>query len=299
MSAQAVDIATDVGPARGGSAGVQSLRRSLATRPMQVGLVITGTILLLALLGPLLAPHTATEFVSVPFSGPSANATLGTDFLGRDVLSRTLYGGRSVVALSLAATALGVGIGLMVGLIAGYSRSWLDTVLMGLSDVVLAVPQIVLVLLFVSVLGPKLWLIILIVAISHAPRVARLARSVTLELVNREFVESAVLMGIPRRRILRQEILPNLSTPLLVEFGLRLTWSIGIIAGLSFLGYGIQPPNADWGLMINENRQALSAQIWAVLAPVLCIFLFTIGTNLMTDGLSRVLAGIGDGTENE
>jgi peptide/nickel transport system permease protein len=270
----------------------RSLKRSLRTPHMRVGIVLTTAIILLALLGPLFAPHSPTAYVAPPFSGPSAKAPLGADVLGRDVLSRVLYGGRSVVALSLAATVLGVGIGLIVGLIAGYSRSAIDDTLMGVSDVVLAFPQIVLVLVFVSILGAKLWLIVLVVAVSHSPRVARLARSVTLELINREFVESAVLIGIPRRRILSQEILPNLTTPLLVEFGLRLTWSIGIIAGLSFLGYGIQPPNADWGLMLNENREGLTIQVWSVAAPMLCIFLFTIGTNLMTEGLSRTLAGI-------
>lgn len=273
-------------------AWVQSLARSLETPQMRAGLFVTSLIVLLALIGPYVAPHSSTAYVATPLTGPSGVAPLGTDFLGRDVLSRVLDGGRSVVALSLAATALGAGLGLIVGLVAGYSRSLVDDLLMGVSDVVLAFPQIVLVLLFVSIVGPKVWLIVLVVAVSHSPRVARLARSVTLELINREFVESALLIGIPRRRILTQEILPNLATPLLVEFGLRLTWSVGLIAGLSFLGYGIQPPNADWGLMINENRQGLAVQPLAAAAPILCIFLFTIGTNLMTEGLSRTVAGI-------
>ncbi|MCW2950985.1 MAG: binding-protein-dependent transport system inner rane component [Conexibacter sp.] len=298
MSLDAVSSSSRLGPMRTRPVWVQSLQRSLRTRQMQAGLVLTIAIVLLAIFGPLFAAHSDSAFVGIPFSAPSGSAPLGTDFLGRDVLSRVLDGGRSVVMLSLAATALGVALGVIVGLLAGYSRSVLDDLLMGASDIVLAFPQIVLVLLFVSILGPKLWLIVLVVALSHSPRVARLARSVTLELINREFVESAVLIGIPRRRILRQEILPNLTTPLLVEFGLRLTWSIGIIAGLSFLGYGIQPPNADWGLMINENRQGLTLQVWSVAAPILCVFLFTIGTNLMTEGLSRTLVGI-DGRGGE
>lgn len=268
------------------------LQRSLHQRHMQVGLALTLLMVAVAIFGPLFAPHSPSKFVGVPLSGPSSNAPLGTDYLGDDVLSRLLNGGRTVVGLAVAATAFGVLLGVLVGLIAGYSRSFVDDALMGASDVVLSFPQIVLVLVFVSLLGPKLWLIVLVVGLSHAPRVARLTRSVTLEVSKREFVESAELLGIPRRRIFTQEIFPNLVTPLLVETGLRLTWSIGLIAALSFLGFGIQAPAADWGLMINENRTGLTANPWAVLAPILCIALFTIGTNLMTEGLSRTVAGV-------
>ncbi|HWF49537.1 MAG TPA: ABC transporter permease [Solirubrobacteraceae bacterium] len=281
-------------PTEGASKPVwmQLLLRSLHQRHMQIGLTLTLFMIALALLGPLFAPHSTSTFVAPPFSTPSAQAPLGTDYLGDDVLSRVLGGGLSVVALSFAATAFGVLLGVIVGLIAGYSRSFVDDALMGVSDVVLSFPQIVLVLVFVSILGPKLWLIVVVVGLSHSPRVARLTRSVTLELIKREFVESAELLGIRRRRIFIQEILPNLVTPLLVETGLRLTWSIGVIAALSFLGFGIQAPHADWGLMINENRSGLTQNVWAVMAPILCIALFTIGTNLMTEGLSRTVTGI-------
>jgi peptide/nickel transport system permease protein len=275
---------------------VMMLQRSLRQRHMQVGLALTVLMIAVSIFGPLFAPHSPSQFVGAPLSTPSASAPLGTDYLGDDVLSRVLNGGRSVVGLSFAATALGVLLGVLVGLLAGYSRSFIDDALMGVTDTVLSFPQIVLVLVFVSLLGPKLWLIVLIVALSHSPRVARLTRSVTLELIKREYVESAELLGIKRRRIFVQEILPNLVTPLLVETGLRLTWSIGLIAALSFLGFGIQAPHADWGLMINENRTGLTQNVWSVLAPILCIALFTIGTNLMTEGLSRTVAGV-DGRE--
>jgi peptide/nickel transport system permease protein len=271
---------------------VRALRTSLRLPQMRVGLVLTGLIVAIALLGPLVAPHSPTEFVGVPATGPAGDAVLGTDALGRDVLSRVLYGGRTVLWMSFASAALGVAFGVVVGLVAGYSRAWVDELLMRASDVVLAFPQIVLALLFVSMLGAKLWLIVLLVAISHAPRVARLVRSVTLEITRREFVEAAEILGVPRRRILAREVLPNLMTPLMVEFGLRLTWSIGIILGISFVGLGIQPPSADWGLMIGENRAALTTQPWGVLAPVACIAVFTIGTNLITEGIARAVAGI-------
>jgi peptide/nickel transport system permease protein len=158
------------------------------------------------------------------------------------------------------------------------------------NDVILAFPPIVLALLFVSVLGPSEWLIVLVVSASHWPSVARVARGATLEQRDREFVQAAEVLGVPRRRILLREILPNITSPLMVELGLRLTWSIGLIAAISFVGFGIQPPAADWGLMVNENRNALTLQPWPVLLPILSIALFTIGTNLIAEGFARAMA---------
>jgi peptide/nickel transport system permease protein len=247
---------------------------------------------LIALFGPLFSTHSYEEIVTRPYGPPSSQFPLGGDYLGHDVLSVLLHGGRTVVGLSVAATALGVIIGLVVGLVAGFSRSFLDVALMGACDVILAFPTLVLVLLFVSILGPEPWFIALIVGVSHSPQVARLVRNLTLDLTRHEFVEAAELMGIPRRRILLLEIFPNLTTPLLVETGLRLTWSVAIIAGLSFVGFGLQPPAADWGLMVNQNRLGLTVNVWSVLAPTSCIFLFAVGTNLITEGLSRAVARI-------
>jgi peptide/nickel transport system permease protein len=274
---------------------LRALKQSVRYRPMQIGLAITALVVLVALLGPLVAPHSPTEFVTTPASPPSDAAMFGTDALGRDVLSRVLYGGRSVLWMAVTATVLGVAFGVVIGLIAGYSSTRVDELLMRASDVVLAFPQIVLALLFVALIGPKLWLVVLIVAVSHAPRVARMVRGVTLDITERDFVKAAEVLAVPRWRILGREVLPNLMTPLMVEFGLRLTWSIGIVAGISFLGLGIQPPASDWGLMINENRSALTTQPWGVILPVVCIALFTIGTNLMTDGFARAVAGIDRG----
>jgi peptide/nickel transport system permease protein len=179
-----------------------------------------------------------------------------------------------------------------VGLIAAYARNWLDDVLMRGNDVLLAFPQIIFVLLAVSAIGPKLWLIVLTVGLTHAPRVARVLRGAALEVVERDFVKSAEVVGEKRWRIVFGEILPNVTSPLLVETGLRMTYSIGLVAGISFLGFGLQPPTADWGLMINENRLAITVQPWSVLLPIAAIGLLTVGTNLITDGLSRALAGI-------
>jgi peptide/nickel transport system permease protein len=266
------------------------LRSALRLRRTRVGLALLVPIVLIAVAGPLVAPHTAIEPIVRPYSTPSHAAPLGGDVLGRDVLSRLLWGGWSVVWMSVAATGLGFIVGISIGLVAGYARNWLDDVLIGAMDVLLAFPAIVMTLLFVSMLGPKLWLITAIVALTHAPRVARLTRGITLEVAQREFIEAAEVIGVPRWRILINQILPNLTTPLTVEFTMRLTWSIGVIAAMSFLGYGIQPPNADWGLMINENRQGLVIQPWAVLAPIALIAAFAVGTNLIGEGLARAAA---------
>jgi peptide/nickel transport system permease protein len=160
-------------------------------------------------------------------------------------------------------------------------------------DVLLAFPQIVFVLLLVAGFGPQLWLIVLAVGLTHMPRVARVARGAAVEVVVRDFVRSAEALGESWWRILAAEVLPNISSPLLVEFGLRLTYSIGLIAAVSFLGFGLQPPAADWGLMINENRIGLTLQPWAVVLPVAAIGLLTVGMNLVTDGIARAAIGIG------
>ena len=233
-----------------------------------------------------------TSSSSAPFAKPSDVAKLGGDVLGRDVLSRVLYGGRSVLILSFIATAIGMVIGVSLGLFAGYARAAVDDVIMRLLDVFLAFPQIVLVLLLVSVLGPRLWLIVLTVGLSHAPRIARVARGSTLEVKERDFVKAAESLGVSRIKIAFGEILPNITSPLLVEFGLRLTYSIGLIAALSFLGFGMQPPACDWGLMINENRIGLVIQPYSVFVPVALIAILTIGVNLATDGVARAMIGI-------
>ncbi len=262
-------------------------------RRTKIGVGIFAGIVLLAVVGPWVAPYSPTEFVAAPFSPPAPpEMWLGSDYIGHDALTRVLYGGRTVILLSLAATVIGLGLGVTLGLITGYARRWIDESVMRILDVVLAFPQIVLTLLFVSIVGPKLWLIVLMVGISHAPRIARVARAATLEVAQRDFVRAAEAFGVPRWKILFNEIMPSITSPLLVEFGLRLTYSIGLIAALSFLGFGMQPPAADWGLMINENRVGIVIQPWPVFVPVLLIGILTIGTNLIADGLGRALIGI-------
>ena len=268
------------------------LRRAWRQTRTKVGVVLVLLLVGVAVIGPFVAPHSPSEFVGAPYAHPSSTALLGTDSLGRDVFSRFLWGGRSVLGLALAATALGLALGVTIGLVAAYASATTDDILMRAMDVILAFPSLVLALVAVATVGPKLWLLVLVVGITTAPRVSRVTRGSSVEIVERDFVSAAEAMGESRRKILLGEILPNVASPLLVEASLRLTYSVGLIAALSFLGFGLQPPAADWGLMINENRQGLTVQPWGVVAPVVAIALLTIGTSLIGDGVARASAGI-------
>jgi peptide/nickel transport system permease protein len=277
---------------------VQVLQVASRLTRTRIGLGIVGVLLLVAIFGPLAAPHSPTEFVALPNTGPSSHALFGADYIGRDIFSRFLYGGRTVIGLALLTTALGVSLGVLIGLTAAYTGGLVDEVLMRGCDVFLAFPQILFALLLVAALGPKIWLLVVAIAITHAPRVARVMRGAALQVVERDFVKAAEAVGEKRSRIVFGELLPNVSSPLLVEIGLRLTYSIGLVAALSFLGFGIQPPNSDWGLMIYENRLSITVQPMGVLLPVLAIGLLTIGTNLITDGIARAAIGLDRGSES-
>ncbi|AOP54782.1 MULTISPECIES: ABC transporter permease [Brevibacterium] len=267
------------------------VKRVLAQRQGKIGLVLTIIVLILALGGPLLLPwatgNTATEFVAKPFS---PYGLFGTDNLGRDVFSRFIAGGLTLIVYSVLATALGMILGAIIGMLTAYVGGMFDSVVMRLNDVVLAIPQLVFALLAITVLGPQGWVLVTVIGVTHAPRIARVARSATLGVINEDYILAAEMYAMPRWKMLLRELLPNITGPLSVEAGLRLTYSIGAIASLSFLGLGLQPPAADWGLMINENRIALSIQPWGVLLPVIAIALLTVGTNLLADSFARATA---------
>ncbi|MER7437006.1 ABC transporter permease [Pseudonocardia alni] len=270
------------------SAPAGLVRRTFRRRQARIGAALTLVVVAVALLGPTLGPlltgFGVDDFAGRPFS---SDGVLGTDDLGRDVVARFLAGGGPVLLYALAATALGLVGGAAAGMLAGYSGGRLDTLIMRGGDVLLSFPQLVLALLAVAVLGSSGWLLVLVIGISHIPRVARVARQATLSVAGQDYVLAARMYGVPRRRILGTEILPNITGPLMVELGLRLTYSIGYIASLSFLGLGVQPPAADWGLQINENRIALIVAPWGVLLPVLAIAILTVGTNMITDALAK------------
>ncbi|MBB4683472.1 ABC transporter permease [Amycolatopsis jiangsuensis] len=258
----------------------------------KVGSALTVLVVLVAVLGPWLGPvltgYDTTGFAGKPFK---PDGLAGTDGLGRDVLTRFLAGGTTLLLYAVLATALGIVLGAAIGMVAGYGGGWLDAVLMRGNDVLLSFPQLVIALLAIAVIGPKGWLLVLVIGLTHAPRTARVARQATVAVRGQDFIRAAEMYAMPRSRILVREILPNITGPLMVELGLRLTYSIGYLASLSFLGLGIQPPTADWGLMINENRIALVVQPWGVLLPVVAIAVLAVGTNLVADSLASAAAG--------
>jgi len=257
-----------------------------------IGLGLASFVALVAIIGPFVAPDSPDALVTLAFGKPSSQFLLGGDFLGRDVLSRVLNGGWVLLLMAVCATALGVIGGAAAGVSAAYLRGASDGIIMRAVDVILSFPQLVFALLLLSLLGPKLWLITLTVGVSHAPQVARVLRSATLDLSERDFVKAAELQGMRPAKVMWKEIVPNLVSPLTVEAGLRLTYSIVIMAGLAFLGFGQEPPAATWGTMINENRDGLTLNPWAVIVPSLLIAVLTIGTNTFTDAFARVAIGI-------
>jgi len=257
-----------------------------------IGLGLASFVVLLAVLGPWLAPYSPDALQTFPFGKPSVRFLLGGDFLGRDVLSRVLDGGWILLLMAAAATAIGIMAGAAAGVAAAYLRGRSDGIIMRTVDVILAFPQLVFALLLLSLIGPKPWLIVLAVGLSHAPAVARVLRSATLDISEQDYIKVAELQGMRPARVMAREIMPNLISPLMVEVGLRLTYSIIIMAGLAFLNFGQAPPAPNWGTMINENRIGLQLNPWAVIVPALLIALLTIGTNTFTDAVARVAIGV-------
>jgi peptide/nickel transport system permease protein len=272
--------------------GTSLLRRSLKLWRTRIGLALVGFIVLVAIVGPYLAPYGPSTPVGAPNATPGGKAVLGTDYLGQDVLSRVLYGGRSILAMAVIATALGLIVGAAIGLVAAYSRNALDDTLMRGMDVIMALPSIMLALVAVAIVGPHAWVIVAAIALTTAPRVARVARGAAQPIVERDFIACSEAMGVPRWRIISGELLPNTLGPLMVEASLRLTYSIALIAALAFLGLSTNPNSANWGTMINENEIVLPVQPWGALAPIIVIALLTLGTGLIGDGIARTAAGI-------
>jgi ABC-type dipeptide/oligopeptide/nickel transport system permease subunit len=268
---------------------VRGSLRFLRIRSGAIGLAVVVLVVAVAFLGRYVAPHDPSVPVGAPLSGPSSAAHLGTDFLGRDVLSRLLYGGRTVIGLAAAATILAYAVGLAIGLIAGYSRSKVDPILMRTVDVMLAFPPLLFLLVLITGAGTGVGVLIIGVAAIQAPSISRIVRTATLEVSVRGYVEAAVARGERAVAVILREVLPNILAPVLVDAGLRFTYSILIIASVNYLGLGLQPPASDWALLISENREYISLNVWAVLAPAAMIALLTIGVNLMGDAVARSL----------
>jgi peptide/nickel transport system permease protein len=267
------------------------LRRPRFTETIsgKVGLGMLIFVLAVAFFGPLVSPHEIASPIGSPGSPPSGSAPLGTDYLGRDVLSRVLHGGLSVIWIGSAATLLSYAAGITVGLIAGYQRSLVDPVLMRGIDVLLAFPALLILLLLVAGLGSHVWVLIIGVALVQLPPIARIIRTATLEVSTRGYVEAAQARGERTPAILRREILPNVAPVVLADFGIRFGFSIILIASVNYLGLGLAPPAADWGLMIAENQQYISLNVWSMLAPAIMLAMLTICVNLIADAYVQTL----------
>jgi ABC-type dipeptide/oligopeptide/nickel transport system permease subunit len=268
---------------------IRTSRRAWTSAPVpaRVGAVIAIVCIAVGLLGPYVSPHDPAEIVGSPYATPTHAFPLGLDFLGRDVLSRFLWGGRTCLVIALLGTLLAYVIGISVGIGCAYVRGWPDELLMRVTDVALAFPSLILVLLFVVAVGNDLAFVAIAIAIAHAPRIARIVRSAALEVVDLPYVEAARARGESAFYVIARELLPNIRSPILVDVGLRFTYSVLLVASLGFLGLGLQPPAADWGLMLGENRTGIIIQPWPMIAPVVILGLLTIGINLWIDGYGR------------
>ena len=265
--------------------------RHLFDRPVTAfGTVVFLAFLLIALIGPWVAPYGLNEQVYADArQPPSVEHWFGTDNLGRDVFSRVLYGARVVLAQAGLGTILAVICGTFFGLFTGYRGGWIDEVSMRFFDGLLALPALLLALLLLGTVGPSQSSVLIVMVIVYTPIVARVARSIVLSVRSKGFVEAAQLQGESQRWILFREILPSVVPALTVEGALRFSYAIFLVASLGFLGVGVQPPSPNWGLMVSEARPYSSQLPWALFFPAAAIALLVVGVNLMADGIKNTL----------
>lgn len=250
--------------------------------------------IILALFGPLIAPYDATDLIpGAARQAPSSEYWFGTDRLGRDVFSRVVLGSRDIIGLAGLGTLIAVIVGTLFGLVSGYRGGLFDEILFRIFDSLLAMPALLLALLLLGTVGPSRNSVLIVIAIVYTPIVARVVRSVVLGVKQKGFVEAARVQGESAPYILFREILPSVLPALTVEAALRFSYAIFLVASLGFLGVGVQPPNPDWGLMVNEARTFVSLTPWALYFPAAAISLLVIGVNLMADGLKRALQTVG------
>ncbi len=265
-------------------------KRLLGNPPALVGTILFLLFLILAVIGPVVAPYGYREQnIAGRLKPPSADHLFGTDQYGRDVLSRVLVGTRGIFLLGGTGTLVAALIGITIGLFSGYYGGLWDEIVMRVLDIFLSFPSLLLALVLLSTIGPSTFNLILVVVVLYVPMLARVTRSMVLDLKTKEFVEAAKIRGEKNLYILFREILPNAMAPLLVEASMRFSYSIFLVASLGFLGLGVQPPSPDWGLQINEGRGWLGTAPWTLLFPAGAISLLVIATNLMTDGFHHIL----------
>jgi peptide/nickel transport system permease protein len=262
----------------------------LSNRRILIGLSVLLPILLVAILGETIAPYDPTEtHVADRFARPGGEYILGTDHLGRDLLSRIILGGRTSLILGFGATALALVLGVPVGLTAGYAKGRVDEVLMRIMDIIMSVPTLLLGLLILVVLPSSVLNVVMAIGVVYAPRIARVTRSATLSVSEEEYVMAAKARGESRPYILFREVLPNVTGPIVVEGSVRVGYAIMIGTSLSFLGLGTGPPNPDWGFMISTAREYIYQTPWFLIWPSFALLLTVMATNLIGDGLRDVL----------
>jgi peptide/nickel transport system permease protein len=266
------------------------VRRLLARPPAAVGLFVASAVILIAIFAPVVAPFRpeASDFSAV-LSPPTAKNPFGTDELGRDILSRVMWGARASMQAGLLATLIAVLVAVPVGLLAGYYRGLLDTLVMRLTDALLAFPFLIIAVGLAAILGPSLLNATFAIGVVQAPKLIRITRGEVLSLREESFVQAAVADGAPDRSVIFRHILPNAINVLLVQATVILPFAILAEATLSFLGLGVQPPTPSWGVMLTAAQPYLAQAPWFAMMPGLAILVTTLSFNLVGDGLRDVL----------
>lgn len=259
--------------------------KALRTAPLTAsfGLFVVGTYAIAGIFAPIIAPFGEAEVITDAFAPADENMLLGADQLGRDMFSRLVYGARNSVGLALTATICAFVLGAAGGLIAATKGGWFDQVLGRLADVIMSIPSLIFALLLLGIFGTNLFVLVIIISVIYSPRVFRLARAVAGNVVVMDYIEAAQLRGEGMWYLIRREILPNSTAPLVAEFGLEFCFVFLLVAGLSFLGLGIQPPTADWGSMVRENATLVSFGEITPLIPAAAIALLTVSVNFVVD----------------
>ena len=273
---------------------MRQFRRLLRTAPPTAwfGLTVILLYILAALLAPAISPYGETEVVGEQYAPWSEEFVLGTDNVGRDMLTRLIYGARNTVGIALLTTVLTFLLGSFLGLLASTLGGWVDQILSRIVDVIMAIPQLIFALLLLTIVGTSIVNMVLVIAVLDATRVFRLARAVAMNIVVMDYVEVAKLRGEGLLWVIRKEILPNAMPPLVAEFGLRFCFVFLLIAALSFLGLGIQPPTADWGSMVRENATLITFGDITPLLPAAAIALLTIAVNFVVDWMLHKSSGL-------
>ncbi|HTX01725.1 MAG TPA: ABC transporter permease [Acidimicrobiales bacterium] len=275
-----------------GSKGSERLRSGVrlffSIREGLIGSVVLGAILLLVIVGPHVAPYDPNAIGTQVMANWSAEHLLGTDTYGRDVLSRVLNGGGSVILLPLAGIALSASVATPIALSSGYLGGKVDLAIGRVLDAGLAIPSYLTAIVVISGFGTNDLVLVVVVAVVYAPSMARVLRGATQAVAPKDFVLAAKARGESRAYILSREVLPNIAPTLLVEVAIRLTYAIIFVATLSYLGLGVQPPSSNWGVMVSENRAMLLLHPVIVIIPAILIALLAISINLIADALTRV-----------